>query len=200
MPRAGRPENSDGRCAERRRDMDKAGIVGYGRCCRRQRQNGLAQIGSGQIASLGIRRRSPAPAVFPPGRPRPRRRTRRREGGEPERHTRRPASVWPDRRRPGRVRPPGAPPVAVLPSPSGDLGRRDLEFRYRPLGRYLGCPPEAPATRTRRPCAAACPGRSGASLRRTKRASPNSPIRSGIPARKGASADFQVFGMIRAVP
>ena len=38
------------------------------------------------------------------------------------------------------------------------------------------------------------------SLSRPKRHSPSQPTRSGMPARKGASAAFQVRGMISAVP
>ena len=54
VPGAGRPEYADRRRAGRRRDVNQTGIVRHRHGGPGQRQNGVAQIGAGQIAGCGI--------------------------------------------------------------------------------------------------------------------------------------------------
>src|SRR6516164_5547278 len=50
MPGAGRSENADARGAERSGDMQEPGIVGYRQACRRERENGIAQVRTREVA------------------------------------------------------------------------------------------------------------------------------------------------------
>ena len=74
VPGAGRPEYADRRRAERRRDVQQAGIVGH-RDARRRPAPGWRRADRGRSdRGPRSRRRSPRPAAFRPGRraPRPR--------------------------------------------------------------------------------------------------------------------------------
>ena len=71
VPRAGRPEDADRRRADRRRDMQQAGIVRDRGLRGGERQDGVAQVGAGQVADMlaGRPPRSRRRARFSPGPP-----------------------------------------------------------------------------------------------------------------------------------
>ena len=52
VPWARRAEDSHRRCAERGGDVQQTGIVRYRDICRGERQNGIAQVGPGQVADI----------------------------------------------------------------------------------------------------------------------------------------------------
>ena len=110
----------------------------------------------------------------------------------------RPALAGADRaRRKRRDRAGCAEPEAL--TPGGDLRGRHLELRQRVVARRA-----RPAGKASAPKQSIMRGSARSpqrmSLIRPKRASPAKPVRSGMPARKGASADFQVRGITSAVP
>src|SRR4051812_40138258 len=53
VPRTGWPENSDRGCAERGGDMQQAGVVRHRNVRGGQRENGVAQVGPGEVARAG---------------------------------------------------------------------------------------------------------------------------------------------------
>ena len=167
-----------------------------------ERQDGVAQIGAGEVARARVRRSDlGGERLLVRAAEHPDRDALGREACAPARHRRgRPALGRADRagrKRHHRAAVAGEP---ALLAPSGDLGGRHLEFRQRPVGAAASAPCGSASAAQRSTMRGSVRSPKRRSLSRPKRASPTKPVRSGMPARNGASADFQVRGMTSAVP
>ena len=205
VPRAGRAENADRRRADGRRDMQEAGIVRDRGRGGGERQDGVAQVGAGQVADAVGRRRDDLgrERLARPGRRSPRPRRPRPPSRRGQRGVRgRPASASTGRpRRAPAPRPGGRRPRAPAAARQAAISAGgNVEFRQRPVRRAAArlAASASAAQRSIMRGRARSPQRR--SLSRPKRASPTKPVRSGMPARNGASADFQVRGITSAWP
>ena len=205
MPRAGRPEDADGRRADRGRDMHQAGVVRHAGAGELQREDGVAQIVRGEVARVRARgaRRSRWRAAPRPGCPAPRPNSLRAvsDFAPARRNADRPALARADRAR-ARRRPPGGRrrQGRARARHSRGVGRaaRSSSGFGQSAGRRAPFGSASAPQRSIMRGSFFSPKRM--SLSRPKRASPAKPVRSGMPASYGASADFQVRGITSALP
>ena len=92
---------------------------------------------------------------------------------------------------------PGVRRKLALRAPALDLLAPAPSIRAAAIPPAAPRPSAAPARPSGRSCAAACARPQRTSLSRPKRISPTKPVRSGMPARKGASAAFHLRDMIK---
>ena len=204
VPRAGRAEDADGRRADGGGDMNEAGIVRHagagaasapGWRCEGRARSGRARPGP---AAATISAASGASAGLPSTQTaKPSAVSFRASSAKV---SDRPALARPDRaRRKGDHRPAVVRQTA-RGAPFRGLLRRHVRVRASAIPPAGLRPSAAPARRSGRSCGAVFFSPKRMSLSRPKRTSPAKPVRSGMPASNGASADFQVRGITSAVP
>ena len=183
VPGAGRPEDADGRRADRGGDMHQAGIVRHRGAGELQRQDGVAQVRRGEVArgGAGGARRSRPRAGSRPGCPAPRPRRLRavelaRELGE---IGDRPALARADRARREARRPAGRRPAGR--AARAMLGRFGAGTSSSGSGQSAGsgAPFGSASAPQRSIMRGSCRSPKRMSLSRPKRTSPAKPVRCG---------------------